>query len=157
MILLNRYENLMSNHDDLLIFERNDLPKNHKGFYSDGVVLIDRTLSQLNKLEILSEEIAHHKVTYGDILDDESIFKRKFELKARRCGYEMLITLDGIISAYKSNVHNLYELANYFEVTESYVIKTLEHYKMKFGLSTYHNGYVIKFEPLQVFKYIEFN
>lgn len=154
---MNRYENLMSNHDDLLIFETDKMPNSHQGFYSDGVVLIDDRLNPRKKTEVLAEEIAHHKITYGDILDDKSIYKRKFELKARRCGYELLITLDGIISAYKNGVHNLYELANYFEVTESYVIETLKHYKMKFGLSTYHKGCVIKFEPLQVFEYINFN
>ncbi len=105
----------MSNHDDLLIFETDKMPNSHKGFYSDGVVLIDDRLNPRKKTEVLAEEIAHHKITYGDILDDKSIYKRKFELKARRCGYELLITLDGIISAYKNGVHNLYELANYFE------------------------------------------
>lgn len=69
---------------------------------------------------------------------------------------ELIISLDGIISAYLHGVHNLYKMANYFEVTEKYITKVIDHYKLKYGLSTYHNGYVIKFEPLQVFKHIEF-
>lgn len=47
-------------------------------------------------------------------------------------------------------------MTSYIEVTENYIVSVLNHYKMKFGLSTYHKGYVIKFEPFQVFKHIEF-
>lgn len=152
------YENLIiNNNHHVSIDDGFKLPGKFKGLYTDGVILIDKRLNYREKIEVLAEELGHHELTHGNIVDSEDMFKYKFELKARRCGYELLITLDGIISAYKNGVHNLYELANYFEVTESYVIETLKHYKMKFGLSTYHEGYVIKFEPLQVFEYINFN
>lgn len=153
---MGKLEELLLEYDDKLIIEECILKDGLHGYYTDGVILLEKRLNNLKKLETLSEELAHHKITYGDIRDQSNILNRQLELKARRCGYQMLITLDGIISAYKNNVSNLYELANYFEVTESYVIKTLEHYKMKFGLSAYHNGYVIKFEPLEVYKHINF-
>lgn len=149
------YENLLINHEtDVEIEETGLLPSFQSGLYFDGTIYIKSKLDLIKKHEILAEEIGHHELTYGDITNQKILMNRKYELKARRYGYELLITLDGIISAYKNGVHNLYELANYFEVTESYVIETLKHYKMKFGLSTYHEGYVIKFEPLQVFEYI---
>ncbi|WP_147640855.1 MULTISPECIES: ImmA/IrrE family metallo-endopeptidase [Mammaliicoccus] len=151
---MGKLEELLLEYDDKLIIEEGLLPKGLAGLYQDELIILERRLNSKYKLETLSEELAHYKITYGDIRNQSDMLNKKFEIKARRCGYEILITLDGIISAYKNGVHNLYELANYFEVTESYVIKTLDHYKMKFGLSTYHNGYVIKFEPLQVFEYI---
>lgn len=151
---MGKLEELLLEYDDKLIIEEGLLPKGLAGLYQDDLIILERRLNSKYKLETLSEELAHYKITYGDIRNQSDMLNKKFEIKARRYGYELLITLDGIISAYKNGVHNLYELANYFEVTESYVIKTLDHYKMKFGLSTYHEGYVIKFEPLQVFEYI---
>lgn len=151
---MGKLEELLLEYDDTLIIEEGVLFKGLSGIYQDGLIILERRLNTRSKLEALSEEIAHHKITYGDIRDQSNMLNRKLELKARRYSYELLITLDGIIAAYKNGVHNLFEMANYFEVTESYIIKTLDHYKMKFGLSTYHKGHVIKFEPLQVFQHI---
>lgn len=151
---MGKLEELLLEYDDTLIIEEGVLFKGLAGIYQDGLIILERRLNSRSKLETLSEEIAHHKITYGDIRNQDIMLNRKLELKARRYGYEMIISLDGIISAYKNGVHNLFEMANYFEVTEMYIIKTLDHYKMKFGLSTYHKGHVIKFEPLQVFQHI---
>lgn len=154
---MGKLEELLIEYDNELFIEETKLPKGLNGLYSDGVLLLESRLNNLSKLETLSEELAHYKITYGDIRNQENIFEYKFELKARRYSYELIISLDGIISAYLHGVHNLYEMAKFFEVTEEYIENTLKHYKAKYGISTYHNGYVIKFEPLQVFKHIEFN
>lgn len=154
---MGKLEELLLEYDDSLIIEEGNLLDGLDGIYQDGLIIIEKRLNDKNKLETLLEELAHHEITYGDITDQEVLMNRKYELKARRYSYELLITLDGIISAYKNGVHNIYGMANYFEVSESYIIKTIHHYKMKHGLSTYHKGYVIKFEPLQVFQHIEFN
>lgn len=154
---MGKLEELILEYDDKLIIEECTLKRNLKGYYSDGVILLENKLNNKVKLETFAEELAHHKITYGDITDQEILMNKKYEIKARRYGYELIISLDGIISAYLHGVHNLYEMAEFFEVTEKYIKYTLRHYKAKYGISTYHNGYVIKFEPLQVFKHIEFN
>lgn len=154
---MNKYENLMVAYDDLLINDSNALPEDYEGFYSDGAVLVDKFLTKTRKLEILSEEIAHHLITYGDIRDQTKMLNRKFELKARRLGSELAISLDGLIDAFHHGVKNLYEMSQYFEVSEQYVLNTLNHYKMKYGLDVYYKGYVIKFEPLQIFEFKNFN
>lgn len=150
---MNKYENLMVAYDDLLINDSNALPEDYEGFYSDGAVLVDKFLTKTRKLEILSEEIAHHLITYGDIRDQTKMLNRKFELKARRLGSELVISLDGLIDAFHHGAKNLYEMSQYFEVSEKYILNALNHYKMKYGLDVYHNGYVIKFEPLQIFEH----
>ncbi|WP_040030389.1 ImmA/IrrE family metallo-endopeptidase [Staphylococcus cohnii] len=150
---MNKYENLMVAYDDLLINDSNALPEDYEGFYSDGAVLVDKFLTKTRKLEILSEEIAHHLITYGDIRDQTKMLNRKFELKARRLGSELAISLDGLIDAFHHGAKNLYEMSQYFEVSEKYILNALNHYKMKYGLDVYHNGYVIKFEPLQIFEH----
>ncbi|ORI05563.1 ImmA/IrrE family metallo-endopeptidase [Mammaliicoccus sciuri] len=154
---MGRYEELLIENKHLPIGDSFVLDGKFDGIYDNGVILIDKTLSNARKLEVLAEELAHHKLTAGDITDQEIFNNRKFENYARRYSMELIISLDGIISACLHGVHNLYEMAEYFEVTEEYIKYTLRHYKAKYGISTYHKGYVIKFEPLQVFKHIEFN
>ncbi|APR61458.1 toxin [Staphylococcus condimenti] len=152
---MSNYERLMINHENIAIEDKFELPGKFKGFYTDGVILIDKYLSYTERNEVLAEEIAHSKITYGNIINESEIFNRKLELRAQRLGTEMIVTLKGIIEAFKIGIYNLFELAEHFEVSEGYVLDALQHYKMKFGLSTYYNGYIISFEPLQVFKYID--
>ncbi|MDW3991864.1 ImmA/IrrE family metallo-endopeptidase [Staphylococcus saprophyticus] len=150
---MSRYENILIANDDLDITETCRLPSKLSGVTFDDMILIRNNMDRVNKLETLAEEIAHLHITYGDIRDQSKLVNRKYELKARRYAYERLITLQGIVDAFHSGACNLYEIALFFEVSQSYVIKTLEHYKMKYGLNVYYKGYVIKFEPLQVFEH----
>ena len=147
------YENLLAQYDDEIIIEETNLKKGLLGVYLGEIILIEKRLNSVNKLETLCEEIAHHLITYGDIRDQTKMLNRKFELKARRLGSELVISLDGLIDAFHHGVQNLYEMSQYFEVSERYILNALNHYKMKYGLDVYHNGYVIKFEPLQVFEF----
>lgn len=149
------YENLMIKHDYVEIKDTHKLPKGFDGFYSDDYVLIDKTLPHYKKVQILSEELAHHKLTWGDITDQSKFNNRKFEGYARRHAMEQVISLDGIIEVFKNNCHNLYEVANFFEVSECFVQQCIANYKKRYGLSTLHNGYLIQFEPLRVFEYKE--
>lgn len=150
---MRNYENLLAEYDDQIIIEETNLKKGLAGLYLGEVILIEKRMNSVSKLETLYEEIGHHLVTYGDIRDQSKMLNRKFELKARRLGSELAISLDGIINAFFHGVHNLFEMSEYFNVSEDYVLNTLKHYKMKYGLDVYYKGYVIKFEPLQVFKH----
>lgn len=150
---MSHYENLMLKHDYLEIKDMYKLPKGYDGFYSDDYVLIDKNLPHRKKIEILAEELAHHKLTWGDITDQSQFNNRKFERYARRHAMEQIVSLQGIIDAFRHNCHNLYEMANFFEVSESFVQQCIEHYKVRNGLSTLHNGYLIQFEPLRVFEH----
>lgn len=147
---MGRYEDLLIQNSHLHICDTFELPGMFKGFYDNGVILIDKNLSDAKKLEILSEELAHHEITYGNILNEQDIQNKKYELKARRLSSERIITLKGIIDAFKHGVQNLYELANFFEVTEQFVKDCLKHYKMKHGNKVKHDNYLITFEPLNV-------
>ena len=117
-----------------------------------SLILINRNLPITSKLETLAEELAHNELTYGNIVDQSSFNHRKFEGYARRLAYEKLVPLKDIVKAFLQGIHNLYELANFFEVTESFVLQSIEHYKRKFGHSTRCGKYVITFEPLRVYK-----
>ena len=152
---MGKYEELIYEYRHLNITETNILPSFQSGMYYNNEIYINTNRSEAVKLETLAEEIAHHKLTYGDITDQTKFNNRKFEGYARRYAMEQIISLQGIVDAFKNDCHNLYEVSLFFEVSKSYVLDAIEHYKMKYGLSTYYKGYVIKFEPLQVFEHKE--
>ncbi|EGQ0293628.1 ImmA/IrrE family metallo-endopeptidase, partial [Staphylococcus pseudintermedius] len=145
---MSKYEQLLIENQHIKIKDTVKLPYGYKGFYSDQVILIDDSLTEYKKHETLAEEIAHHKITYGNILDQSNMLNRKFELKARRLANESVISLQGLINAFNYGVQNIYDLALYFEVTKNFVLDTIQHYKQKYGLRTRYGKYIIEFEPL---------
>ncbi|EHT7951077.1 TPA: ImmA/IrrE family metallo-endopeptidase [Staphylococcus pseudintermedius] len=149
---MSKYEQLLIENQHIKIKDTVKLPYGYKGFYSDQVILIDDSLTEYKKHETLAEEIAHHKITYGNILDQSNMLNRKFELKARRLANESVITLQGLINAFNYGVQNIYDLALYFEVTKNFVLDTIQHYKQKYGLRTRYGKYIIEFEPLTIYK-----
>ena len=150
---MSRYEQLLAENEHIKIKDTHSLPDGYSGFYKDGIILIDKDLSETRKAEVLYEELAHHKLTYGNILDQSKDINRKFENYARRYGYEAALPLHIIVEAHNYGVNNLYELAEYVQLSEKYIVEILEHYKNKYGYSTRYGKYVIQFEPLRVFEY----
>ncbi|EGQ2779151.1 ImmA/IrrE family metallo-endopeptidase [Staphylococcus pseudintermedius] len=149
-----RYEDLLIENEYIDVIETSSLPYFQSGLYYDGTIYIREDMSDYKKHETLAEEIAHHKITYGDILDQSNMLNKKSEIKARRLANESVITLQGLINAFNYGVQNIFELALYFEVTKAFVLDTIQHYKQKYGLSVSYGGYIIKFEPLTIYKNI---
>ena len=149
---MSRYEQLLAENEHIKIKDTHSLPHGYSGFYKDGIILIDKNLSETRKAEVLYEELAHHKLTYGNILDQSKWINRKFENYAKRHGYEAALPLRIIVEAHSYGVSNLYELAQYVQLSENYIIEILEHYKSKFGIGTHCGDNVITFEPLRVYK-----
>ena len=151
------YEEMLIEHDYIEVKETDVMPNDLHGLWLDDLILINRNLSETRKAEVLYEELAHHKLTYGNILDQSKWINRKFENYARRHGYEAALPLRIIVEAHNYGVSNLYELAQYVQLSEKYIIEILEHYKNKFGIGTHYGDNVITFEPLRVFKYKNIN
>ena len=149
------FEELCIKNDWIEIEETNRLPKFQSGFYINGKIYINSNLSETRKAEVLYEELAHHKLTYGNILDQSKWINRKFENYARRYGVEAALPLRIIVEAHNYGVSNLYELAQYVQLSEKYIVEILGHYKQKHGLTTRYGKYVIQFEPLRVFEYTD--
>lgn len=149
---MGKYEELLQKHQYITVEDKFELPGDFKGFLDNDVILIDRNLTGFQKHEVLAEEVAHYYLSSGNILDQSNILNRKFELKARREAYELVITLQSIVDAFEYGVHNLHEMALYFEVSKSFVENCINHYKLKYGLSVRHNNYIIQFEPLIIYK-----
>ncbi|MCG1633727.1 ImmA/IrrE family metallo-endopeptidase [Staphylococcus epidermidis] len=147
------YEDLVIKNKHIPIDDRIALKGDFEGLYDNGVILIDKNLSETRKAEVLYEELAHHKLTYGNILDQSKFNNRKFENYARRYGYEAALPLHIIVEAHNYGISNLYELAEYVQLSEEYIAEILKHYKNKYGIGTHYGNYAITFEPLRVFKY----
>ncbi|PTF68113.1 ImmA/IrrE family metallo-endopeptidase [Staphylococcus chromogenes] len=150
-----RYENLLIENSNIDVVETSSLPHFQSGLYYEGTIYIKENMSAYKKHETLAEEIAHHKITYGNILDQSKILNRKLENKAKRKAYESVISIQGIIDAYEHGVQNLHEMSLFFEVTESFVQDTINHYKQKYGLMVQYKSYNICFEPLTIYKDIQ--
>ncbi|QSF50967.1 ImmA/IrrE family metallo-endopeptidase [Staphylococcus sp. SB1-57] len=154
---MSRYEQLLAENEHIKIKDTHSLPDGYSGFYKDGIILIDKNLSETRKAEVLYEELAHHKLTYGNILDQSKWINRKFENYAKRHGYEAALPLRIIVEAHNYGVSNLYELAQYVQLSEEHVLEVLEHYKQKHGIGIHYGDYAITFEPLKVYKYNKIN
>lgn len=147
------YEKMLIEHDYIEVRETDVMPNDLHGLWLGDLILIKRNLSETRKAEVLYEELAHHKLTYGNILDQSKDINRKFENYARRHGYEAALPLRIIVEAHNYGVSSLYELADYVQLSEKYIVEILEHYKNKYGIYTQYGTYLIQFEPLRVFIY----
>ena len=149
------YEELLIEHDYIEVKETDVMPSDLHGLWLNDLILINSNLSETRKAEVLFEELAHHKLTYGNILDQSKWINRKFENYARRHGYEAALPIRIIVEAHHYGVSNLYELAQYVQLSEEYIAEILKHYKNKYGIGTHYGEYLITFDPLRVFKYKE--
>lgn len=152
---MGKYEELVIQHEEIPIYENDLLPDFQSGCFFDGEIYIKKSLNDLRKLEILHEEIAHYKITAGDILDYKKPINRYFENKARRLANHSAITFDDLIEANQSGVRNLHELSEFLELNEDYVSKVLDEYFSIYGLDVIHRNYLIRFSPLSVTKLSE--
>lgn len=142
------YENMLIRYDNLNVVEM-DLSdvQGLKGLCYNDNIAIEKTLSQAEKSCVLAEELGHYYTSVGNILDQTDIANRKQEYRARFYGYNLKIGLMGIVQAYTHGCRNLYEMAEYLEVTEEYLKEAIECYRSKYGEYTRIDNYVIYFIP----------
>lgn len=96
---------------------------------------------------VLAEELGHYHTTAGDILNQSNVNNRKQELRARLWAYNKKIGLSGLISAYKHGCRNGFEIAEYLDVTEKYLMDAIKAYRNKYGRCKKIDNYIIFFEP----------
>lgn len=104
---------------------------------------------------VLAEELGHFCTGVGNIIDTTNTSNYKQELKARMWGYNKKVGLVGIINAFEAHCTNLYEVAEYLDVTELYLLNAIDSYKEKYGVYKKIDNYIIYFEPtLSIMKLI---
>lgn len=142
------YEVLLSESDSIGLTVKEKPLKYNNGRIKGKRIAIRRDLStSAEKSCVLAEELGHYYTSTGDILDQSSITNRKQERRARIWAYNKMIGLNGIVSAHNAGCRNSYEVAEYLEVTEEFLLEAIQCYRNKYGSFTRLDNYVIFFEP----------
>lgn len=137
---------LLEAHSNNIIAKEKPL-RAYKGRIKGNKIAIKKDMAEKEKKCILAEEIGHYHTGCGDILDQGRSWNRKQEQQARFWAYNKLIGLNGIVNSYKHGCHNLYEMAEYLDVTEAFLADAIERYRSKYGVFTTLDNFIIYFEP----------
>lgn len=156
----NKYEKLLEhcdNHNlDVNEVTMPTILEGLKGLIIDNTIFIDKSLSDIEKYVVLSEEIEHFNYNSGDILQQSDLRNRKQESFARGKAFEKVFTFEDMIKAFERRVDSLNELSEMLGLTEEYITDAIEHYARKHGQYTNYKGYYIHFLPtLSVVKIFE--
>lgn len=120
----------------------------NKGKVNGNRIAIKKDIPTLReKACVLAEELGHYYTTVGNISNQDIVSNRKQELIARLIAYDKQIGLIGIIKSYESGCHNIYEMAEYLDVTEEFLLDAIECYRGKYGEYAKIDHYIIYFEP----------
>ena len=142
------YEILVSEASDTGLTVKEKPLKYNNGRIKGNKIAIRKDLeTSSQKACVLAEELGHHYTTVGNILDQADTGNRKQERRARLWAYDKLIGLHGIIDAFEHGCRNRYEIAEYLDVTESFLLDTIAVYREKYGVCKRFQNYVVYFEP----------
>ena len=148
---MTKYETLLENASDagVIVDETSHFCGTKiKGLYLDKHIAISKDIStDTEKACILAEELGHHYTATGNILDQSTVENRKQEMRGRIVAYNKLVGLRGIVDTYLHHCQSISESAEYLEVTEEFLIDSLNYYRNKYGVYTKLDNYVIVFEP----------
>ena len=92
-----------------------------RGLYCNGTVAIRQNMTTAEKSCVLAKELGHHRMTVGNILDQDDVANRKQEHLARLWAYDRRIGLSGIIQGYRNHCHNRHELAECLDGSEEFL------------------------------------
>ncbi len=121
--------------------------------YADGRsygkrIAIRRDIPTLRqKADVLAEEMGHYYTSVGRIVEQDTVESIKQERAARLWGYNKRIGLIGIIEAFKAHCENLYDIAEYLDVSEDSLAEALEYYRQIHGVGVMVQNYFLQFEP----------
>lgn len=134
--------------NDLEIIEDFAFDSDAGGILVGNTVLMSRRLrTYKEKACVLAEEIAHHDLNVGDILDQSDAGNSQQEYRARMRAFDRLVGLAGIVTCFKADDRNLYEMAERLEVTEDFLKEALEAYRLRYGEGVRIDNFWICFEP----------
>lgn len=141
------YEELLTiaDNDGLIVKEK--LLRGNNGRIKGNKIAIKKDILTVEKKCTLAEEMGHYYTTTGNILNQKDTKNRKQELFARLWAYNNQIGLIGLIDCYNHGCTSHHEMAEYLDVSESFLREALECYKSKYGLCTKVDNYIIYFEP----------
>lgn len=141
------YDELLdtANKKGLMVKEKNLIRNN--GRIIGNRIAIRKDMTTTEKACVLAEELGHHDTSVGNIIDMSVSWNRKQERQARLNGYNRMIGLMGLVRAYEAGCQNQYEIAEFLNVTEEYLLECIECYRNKYGTMKNIDNYTIYFIP----------
>lgn len=120
----------------------------NKGRIKGNKIAIKKDISTTKeKACILAEEIGHYKTSHGNILNLRDTGNRKQEYRARLWAYDKQVGLVGIINAFNNGCLNLFDMAEFLNVTEDFLSEAIYCYRHKYGEYILFDHYIIYFIP----------
>jgi Zn-dependent peptidase ImmA (M78 family) len=155
--MISEYERMeqLAYENDVSIFYRS-MTDNVKGFYYSINDFASITLNQslettAEKSCVLAEEVEHFLTTPINLLSATAGNQEKYEHVARWGAVRRLVPLRKLIDAKYEGVGNIYELAEYLNVTEDFLSMALNMYREHYGLEFCYGRYIIKLNPIDVY------
>ena len=142
------YEEFLEEADSMgLIVKEKPLQSGDGRIFDNKIAIRKDIPTQTEKACVLAEELGHHCTSSGNIMNQNIVFNRQQELRARMYGYNLNVGLIGIAKAFETGCRNLYEMAEFLGVTEEYLTNAIECYRKKYGIFVAVDNYLIYFEP----------
>lgn len=114
-------------------------------YFYKGTILIEKSLSTVEKKERLYEEYGHCKTSVGNILSQNVLENRKQEKKARAFGMAQAISLDDLIDAWNVGCKYYWECAEFLGFTTQYVIDSVQNIKEMYGVNFTYKNFEFRF------------
>lgn len=124
------YEELLMESDSLgLTVKEINLNYNDGRIKGNRIAIRKNIETSAEKNCVLAEELGHHYTSVGNILNMDKTNNRK------------------LIDAFEHHCQNLFESAEYLNVTEEFLSDTINAYKNKYGNYVQCGDYTITFNP----------
>lgn len=142
------YEKLLNEAYDLGLIVKEKPLLHNDGLIKGNRIAIRKDIdTSIEKSCVLAEELGHYHTSVGNIIDQSNILNQKQERKTRMWAYDKKVGLHGILLAFQHGCRNSYEIAEFLEVTEAFLLDTINAYRERYGSCTTYKGYVIYFIP----------
>lgn len=144
---MSRYEDLIEQalNEGLSVHDRVHFESKVNGLIVDKTIAISEKMeSERERTCILAEEIAHHFINTGNIIDDPYQ-----ENKAHRYAIDLVLSVEMVINAIieLKEEATIATVASELDVTEQFLKESLELYSKRFEGIIKYKGYVITFSP----------
>lgn len=102
------------------------------------------------RISVLAEELEHYISTPEDLFAAPKEIRDKYERIARFAAIQRLIPFDKLIKC--RALCDIYELADYLDITPEFLMSGLLAYKEHYGRSVSYMDFTINFDPFYIEK-----
>ncbi len=139
---MNRLERTINKYESNINFVyKTDMPQGLDALTVGNNVLLTTRCGFIDTLQNVGEEIGHVQTTVGNISKYKTTDDLNQERKARQYGYRLIVNLDSLIACYKAGIRTPWDMADFFEVSQPYMWKAIDTYRVKLGIYFTYKGY----------------